>query len=175
MVPMARHPGLLDELIFQLHRKMSSQNLADYNEYSTRENDMKLSVETDSQSFYSSRSNISHQTSSAANSRQETDEAMVIGLDAISTIVNLSCAEENKQLLLYHPGLLDAVIEVAKEDKHTEGREHAAIVLMNLALADTNKVSSYLNGIKIGRHFSNNISFLQNRFSWQAMIICYQP
>ena len=141
MVPMARYPGLLNELIFQLHRKMISQKFAAYNKHNTHENDMKISVESDSLSFYSSKSNISHQTSSASNSGQENDVALENGIDAISTIVNLSCAEENKQLLLYHPGLLEAVIEVAKEDKHAEGREHAAIVLMNLALADSNKVS----------------------------------
>ena len=53
-------------------------------------------------------------------------------VDAIAVIVNLACAEENKILLVYHPGLLDAVINIANHDPIEEAREHAAIVLMNL-------------------------------------------
>ncbi|KAL7493467.1 hypothetical protein ACHAWT_002463 [Skeletonema menzelii] len=61
-------------------------------------------------------------------------------VDAIAVIVNLACAEENKILLVYHPGLLDAVINIANHDPIEEAREHAAIVLMNLAYAEENKV-----------------------------------
>lgn len=53
-------------------------------------------------------------------------------VDAIAIIVNLACAEENKIMLVYHPGLLDAVINIANHDPIEEAREHAAIVLMNL-------------------------------------------
>ncbi len=53
-------------------------------------------------------------------------------VDAIAVIVNLACAEENKIMLVYHPGLLDAVIDIANHDPIEEAREHAAIVLMNL-------------------------------------------
>ncbi len=35
-------------------------------------------------------------------------------------------------MLVYHPGLLDAVINIANHDPIDEAREHAAIVLMNL-------------------------------------------
>lgn len=47
-------------------------------------------------------------------------------------VVNLACAEENKIMLVYHPGLLDAVINISNHDPIDEAREHAAIVLMNL-------------------------------------------
>jgi len=53
-------------------------------------------------------------------------------VDAIAVVVNLACAEENKIMLVYHPGLLDAVINIANHDPIEEAREHAAIVLMNL-------------------------------------------
>ena len=35
-------------------------------------------------------------------------------------------------MMVYHPGLLDAVINIANHDPIDEAREHAAIVLMNL-------------------------------------------
>ena len=53
-------------------------------------------------------------------------------VDAIAVVVNLACAEENKIMLVYHPGLLDAVINISNHDPIDEAREHAAIVLMNL-------------------------------------------
>lgn len=62
-------------------------------------------------------------------------------VDAIAVIVNLACAEENKIMLVYHPGLLDVVVNVANFDPIDEAREHAAIVIMNLAYAEENKVS----------------------------------
>jgi len=61
-------------------------------------------------------------------------------VDAIAVVVNLACAEENKIMLVYHPGLLDAIINIANHDPIDEAREHAAIVLMNLAYAEENKV-----------------------------------
>lgn len=53
-------------------------------------------------------------------------------IDAIAVVVNLACAEENKQLLVYHPGLLDVVINIANHDPNDEAREYSSIVLMNL-------------------------------------------
>ena len=53
-------------------------------------------------------------------------------VDAIACVVNLACAEENKIMLVYHPGLLDVVINIANHDPIEEAREHAAIVVMNL-------------------------------------------
>ena len=53
-------------------------------------------------------------------------------IDAIAVVVNLACAEENKQMLVHHPGLLDVVINIANHDPIDEAREHASIVLMNL-------------------------------------------
>lgn len=66
----------------------------------------------------------------AADSNDENEISARV--DAIAVIVNLACAEENKILLVYHPGLLDAVINIANHDPIEEAREHAAIVLMNL-------------------------------------------
>ena len=57
-------------------------------------------------------------------------------VDAIAVVVNLACAEENKIMLVYHPGLLDAIINIANHDPIDEAREHAAIVLMNLVSYD---------------------------------------
>jgi len=60
------------------------------------------------------------------------DDEIASRVDAIAVMVNLACAEENKIMLVYHPGLLDAVINVSNHDPIDEAREHAAIVLMNL-------------------------------------------
>ena len=60
------------------------------------------------------------------------DDEIASRVDAIAVVVNLACAEENKIMLVYHPGLLDAVINIANHDPIDEAREHAAIVLMNL-------------------------------------------
>ena len=52
-----------------------------------------------------------------------------------STIVSLKTMpvfHRNKIMLVYHPGLLDAIIDIANHDPIEEAREHAAIVLMNL-------------------------------------------
>eukprot|EP00578_Thalassiosira_sp_NH16_P026118 CAMPEP_0181095532 /NCGR_PEP_ID=MMETSP1071-20121207/10565_1 /TAXON_ID=35127 /ORGANISM="Thalassiosira sp., Strain NH16" /LENGTH=1590 /DNA_ID=CAMNT_0023177911 /DNA_START=86 /DNA_END=4858 /DNA_ORIENTATION=+ len=68
------------------------------------------------------------------------DDEISSRVDAIAVVVNLACAEENKIMLVYHPGLLDAVINIANHDPIDEAREHAAIVLMNLAYAEENKV-----------------------------------
>jgi len=72
------------------------------------------------------------------------DDEIACRVDAIAVIVNLACAEENKIMLVYHPGLLDAVINIANHDPIDEAREHAAIVLMNLAYAEENKVRAII-------------------------------
>ena len=69
----------------------------------------------------------------------------------MATLVNLACAEENKTLMLNHPGLLEAVVDVANADPSEEAREHGAIVLMNLAYADDNKVRIKVVSIEICR------------------------
>jgi hypothetical protein len=62
----------------------------------------------------------------------EDEDEISARVDAIAVLVNLACAEENKIMLVYHPGLLDAVINIANHDPIEEAREHAAIVMMNL-------------------------------------------
>ncbi len=66
------------------------------------------------------------------NPHSKDEDEITARVDAIAVIVNLACAEENKIMLVYHPGLLDAVINIANLDPIEEAREHAAIVLMNL-------------------------------------------
>ncbi|KAL7515348.1 hypothetical protein ACHAXN_013307 [Cyclotella atomus] len=68
------------------------------------------------------------------------EDEIAARVDAIACVVNLACAEENKIMLVYHPGLLDAVVNIANHDPIEEAREHAAIVMMNLAYAEENKV-----------------------------------
>ena len=65
-------------------------------------------------------------------SNSEDEDEIEARIDAIACLVNLACAEENKIMLVYHPGLLDAVINTANHDPIEEAREHAAIVMMNL-------------------------------------------
>ena len=60
------------------------------------------------------------------------DDEIASRVDAIAVMVNLACAEENKIMLVYHPGLLDVVINISNHDPIDEAREHAAIILMNL-------------------------------------------
>ncbi len=146
MIPMAHFPGLLDELIFFLRVPKGTGSVAEVLEegsgvfssdnsfHSARTNNSMESVYSDANSFYSS-------DEAAYASRQNSDATQSSRLDAIATIVNLACAEENKPKLLNHPGLLEAVICVARDDPVNEAREHASIVLMNLALVDSNKVT----------------------------------
>ncbi|KAL9181106.1 hypothetical protein ACHAXT_009911 [Thalassiosira profunda] len=68
------------------------------------------------------------------------EEEIAGRVDAIAVVVNLACAEENKIIMVYHPGLLDAVINIANNDPIDEARELAAIVLMNLAYSEEVKV-----------------------------------
>lgn len=159
MVPMAHFPGLLDELVFQMKIRKVGTDSAD----GILRSKQKLERDDDSYSFHSAKStdeetgigsveNGSDKQNRLKKKRtaQYLDNASVARMDAIATIVNLACAEENKTKLLQHPGLLDAVIHVAQHDTIDDAREHASIVLMNLALAEDNKV-----GV-----FNQTISFL---------------
>ncbi|KAI2503891.1 HEAT repeat [Fragilaria crotonensis] len=111
MVPMAHHPGLLDALVYQLERQVFGRHADQFNFY----DDGEPRAEVDKEELASAR------------------------VDAIATIVNLACAEDNKSKMASHPGLLDAITTVAQCDPSEEAREHAAIVLMNLAYDDENK------------------------------------
>ena len=150
MVPMAHFPGLLDELIFQMKIRKVGTDSTD----GILRTKQSIDRDDDSYSFHSAKSNDDEiGIGSNANgpekqnsfrkkrNSQYLDNASVARMDAIATIVNLACAEENKNKLLQHPGLLDAIIHVAQNDIIDDAREHASIVLMNLALAEDNKVS----------------------------------
>mmetsp|Transcript_10039 Transcript_10039/g.13420 ORF Transcript_10039/g.13420 Transcript_10039/m.13420 type:complete len:796 (-) Transcript_10039:753-3140(-) len=116
MVPMAHQPGLLNALMYQMERRPISDDP-------------------------SSRYNNSHNPQIPHGQIKPTHPDVAMSrIDAIATIVNLACAEENKITMVYHPGLLDAVVRAANYDPSEEAREHAAIVIMNLAYADENKV-----------------------------------
>jgi hypothetical protein len=111
MVPMAHHPGLLDALIYQLERQPYGKHSDHFNEYDDGE----------------------------PRTEEDKEELAAARVDAIATIVNLACAEENKSKMAAYSGLLDAITNVAQSDPSEEAREHAAIVLMNLAYEDENK------------------------------------
>jgi len=111
MVPMAHYPGLLDSLVYQLERQPYGKHADHFNEYDDGE----------------------------PRTEEDKHELSLSRVDAIATIVNLACAEENKCKMASHNGLLDAIIRVAQSDPSEEAREHAAIVLMNLSYEDENK------------------------------------
>jgi len=92
-------------------------------------------------------------------------------VDAIAVVVNLACAEENKIMLVYHPGLLDAVINIANHDPIDEAREHAAIVLMNLAYAEENKVHmvNQENLLNTLVHLLSDVSPFTRRYASAAL------
>ena len=156
MTPMAHFPGLLDELVFNLRIPKSVETLADtqdedsgffstadsYLSYHSAFSKSSLGSEyADARSVYSMESNALQQNGTGGTRKPIVDSiGNTARIDAIATIVNLACAEENKSKLLKHPGLLDAVISVARDDPMIEAREHASIVLQNLALEDSNKV-----------------------------------
>ena len=117
MVQLAHHPGMLDALVYQLERQP-------YGKYK--------------QHFY-------EHPNGEPRLEEEMDELQAARIDAIATIVNLACAEENKCKIANHRGLLDSVTSVAQNDDSEEAREHAAIVIMNLAYEDENKVCRHLH------------------------------
>ena len=151
MVPMAFFPGLLDELIFQMKirkggadgkdgilRSKQGRSYADDDANTTSSHGIDSISKTMSGDDLRETNEFKGQTK--RKNQQYLDNACTARMDAIATVVNLACAEENKIKLLRHPGLLDAVIHVAQNDFIDGAREHASIVLMNLALADDNKV-----------------------------------
>lgn len=158
MVPMAHQPGLLDALIHQLNTNLMRKKSNDARE-ALRRNLLRMTDEQDilettttastaseSRSVTSSTSKLSSRSSKSIpfvaqfiEKDGRLDQDSLVRVDIIATIVNLACAEENKNKLLYHPGLLETVISVAKDDPTKEAREHAAIAIMNLALAEPAK------------------------------------
>ncbi len=151
MARIAHFPGLLDELIFNIRVPTSSsttgpdilEDQSVVSESSFHSAHISLGSDyADAMSFYSTEDTGSHYTSTSRKVRDRDTEFISSKgrIDAIATIVNLACAEENKPKLLNHPGLLQAVIEMAQNDPIFDAREHATIVLMNLALEDSNKV-----------------------------------
>jgi len=149
MSPMARQVGLLDALIYQMGRRPGTyQRRKDVDpvvdnivERDGDGSDMWMASDGTEEGL----DMMSGTTGWIMDRRKQQmlDDAEVapIRVDAVATLVNLACAEENKALLLNHPGLLDAVLDVAHSDPSDEAREHGAIVLMNLAYADDNKVA----------------------------------
>lgn len=134
MIPMARHPGLLDAIIFQLQWGQQQPKTA------TIRSQPNTATSRHSAPPSSSTTEGSDNNDDDGRIHRVPDVTSAARIDAMATLVNLACAEENKSKLLYHPGLLEAVIAVAGDDLVDEAREHAAIVLMNLALADMNKL-----------------------------------
>ena len=59
-------------------------------------------------------------------------------------------------MLVYHPGLLDAAINIANHDPIDEAREHAAIVLMNL-------VRHYTFHLNVHHCYANVLALLDLR------------
>ena len=143
MSPMARQVGLLDALIYQMGRRLgtykrrSDVDLDGNVERDDDDSDIVIAPDGTEQYFDPTATAgwIEHQK------KMLDAEVAPIRVDAVATLVNLACAEENKTLMLNHPGLLDAVIDVANSDPSEEAREHGAIVLMNLAYADDNKIA----------------------------------
>lgn len=150
----AHFPGLLDELIFNLRVPTTSTSSSGseilHDDYSVQSENsfhsahISLGSEyADAMSFYSVEDAGSQYTTSSRKLMKDKDTDYISSkgrIDAIATIVNLAVAEENKTKLLDHPGLLETVITMAQTDPIFEAREHASIVLMNLALEDSNKV-----------------------------------
>ena len=149
MSPMARQAGLLDALIYQMGRRMGTfQRRTDV--------DLKGNIEMDdddSDPLAVALDGNAKDFGWIERQKKMLDaEVAPIRVDAVATLVNLACAEENKTLMLNHPGLLEAVVDVTNADPSEEAREHGAIVLMNLAYADDNKVRIKVASIVICRY-----------------------
>ena len=147
----AHSPGLLDELVFNLrvpNRNPSTEReeVDDNDDQSERSfHSARISLGSnysDAKSYYSMDETGSHYSASSRKLKEkDTDFVNSKGrVDSIAIVVNLAIEEENKTKLLNHPGLLEAVISMAQYDPIFEAREHASIVIMNLALKDSNKV-----------------------------------
>lgn len=148
MVPMANFPGLLDELIFQMRIRTAGTDGAADSILRRRRKEDGSDNSVLSRKISDSSLKAGGTEKKLSRSSSYLDNASAARMDAIATIVNLACAEENKIKLLNHPGLLDAVINIAEKDFIDGTREHASIVLMNLALAESNKVSYLFFGTR---------------------------
>ena len=149
MSPMARQAGLLDALIYQMGRRMGTfQRRADV------ELESNIEINDDDSDLLDVAPGGNAEDFGWIERQKKMLDAEVapIRVDAVATLVNLACAEENKTLMLNHPGLLEAVVDVANADPSEEAREHGAIVLMNLAYADDNKVRIKVASIVISRY-----------------------
>lgn len=137
MVPMAHFPGLLDEIVFQLKIRKGADGTDGI--LRSKRNMSSSASFSDDKSVLDFEGGGSSQDQ-PRRKRNYLDNASAARMDAIATVVNLACAEENKNKLLNHPGMIEAVIEVAENDVIDGAREHASMVVMNLALAEENKV-----------------------------------
>jgi len=137
MVPMAHFPGLLDEIVFQLKIRKGVDGTDGI--LRSRRNMSSSASFSDDKSVLDFE-NVGSSQEQPRRKRNYLDNASAARMDAIATVVNLACAEENKNKLLNHPGMIDAVIEVAENDIIDGAREHASMVVMNLALAEENKL-----------------------------------
>ncbi len=154
MVPMAHFPGLLDEIIFQLKIRRSSDGILRSSNKRLDSSGRSMNMDDDLSSSMSAKISDAessgggtqerHSSSNSKRRRKYLDNASAARMDTIATVVNLACAEENKSKLLNHPGMLDAVVDVAENDDIPDAREHASMVVMNLALADENKVRRFV-------------------------------
>lgn len=161
MVPMANFPGLLDELIFQMRIRTAGTDGAADSILRRRRKEDGSDNSVLSRKLSDSSLKPGGTEKKMSRSSSYLDNASAARMDAIATIVNLACAEENKIKLLNHPGLLDAVINIAEKDFIDGTREHASIVLMNLALAESNKVSFLFFGCRaIWNDINSHISLV---------------
>jgi hypothetical protein len=103
-----------------------------------------------------------YQMSRNPHSTEDEDEISA-RVDAIACVVNLACAEENKIMLVYHPGLLDAVINIANFDPIEEAREHAAIVMMNLVSLIWQSHSLHVSLLTLVQHLHHQAYAEENK------------
>lgn len=120
MVPLAHYPGLLDSLLYQLEKLSTEGLLQELNELTN--------IPDPQQSLHD-----------AYNEHHGSAAMTLARIDTIAILVNLACAEENKVMMVDHPGLLESVINTARNDPSDEAREHSAIVIMNLSYSNQNK------------------------------------
>jgi len=109
MVPLAHYSGLLDSLLYQLEKLSTDGLLEELHDLTNLSGNGIGSPRT------------------------------IARIDTMAIMVNLACAEENKIMMVDHPGLLDSVINVARNDPSNEAREHSAIIFMNLSYSHQNK------------------------------------
>ena len=66
-------------------------------------------------------------------------------LHLIGLIANLTCKEENPEIILANEQFMPAIIRVAKEDPMEQVRQYALVAIANIA--NTSRAASYLAGI----------------------------